>query len=515
VSHTPLADSLDVALDRFSRHIQDLLPSLEAQYSRALKKSGLDDVRQAALKGTSPFAAARTLLAREPLSQFWQHVETTGRQLAKLNVPPAEITAGLRICDDLIDSIDSADEYLRVREQLKFSTIMALNEAYSDVREEEHKAFYRFLEIEVESSNTDVLLRRLVECVSETIGSDAAHAYLLSANGSHWEVRASTARGPSTETLALVNAPAAVRRALAKPRRVTSPAHILDPGWRDRYQVVWSAPIRDAGLLQFAFAADRELLPREVEMLTVAGERCYAATRKTRLLEEITQREEQLSKLAIRMLMVEENERRRISRELHDDTGQSLVVIRLQMELIEQLLPQGSEERERLAEARDITEKSILAIRRLISDLSPAVLEQLGLGAALRQLVNRFRMRFPCQVDLVVEQLPPLDANFELVLYRLAQECLDNIAQHSQATTVNILVSTADGVLRLHVEDNGNGFDVEHSLERADSFGLIGIRERVAVLGGSVEFISTRKEGQSTRGKKKTGTVVRIELPIP
>jgi signal transduction histidine kinase len=233
------------------------------------------------------------------------------------------------------------------------------------------------------------------------------------------------------------------------------------------------------------------------------------------LLEEITQREEQLSKLAIRMLMVEENERRRISRELHDDTGQSLVVIRLQMELIEQLLPQGSEERERLAEARDITEKSILAIRRLISDLSPAVLEQLGLGAALRQLVNRFRMRFPCQVDLVVEQLPPLDANFELVLYRLAQECLDNIAQHSQATTVNILVSTADGVLRLHVEDNGNGFDVEHSVERADSFGLIGIRERVAVLGGSVEFISTRKEGQSTRGKKKTGTVVRIELPIP
>jgi two-component system, NarL family, sensor histidine kinase UhpB len=185
------------------------------------------------------------------------------------------------------------------------------------------------------------------------------------------------------------------------------------------------------------------------------------------------------------------------------------------MELIEQLLPPGSEERERLAEARDITEKTILDVRRLISDLSPAVLDQLGLGAALRQLVNRFRKRYPCQVDLDVGQLPHLDSNFELVIYRLAQECMNNIAEHSAATTVNILVSAADRVLRLRVEDNGFGFDVEHALERTDSFGLIGIRERVAVLGGEVDFISTRKEGQSTRSKKKCGTVVRIELPIP
>ena len=100
--------------------------------------------------------------------------------------------------------------------------------------------------------------------------------------------------------------------------------------------------------------------------------------------------------------MVEENERKRISRELHDEAGQSLVVIRLQMEMIEQSLPPGSEERERLGEARDITEKTILDIRRLISDLSPAVLEQLGLGAALRQLVKRFSTRYPCRVRLDV-----------------------------------------------------------------------------------------------------------------
>jgi signal transduction histidine kinase len=116
---------------------------------------------------------------------------------------------------------------------------------------------------------------------------------------------------------------------------------------------------------------------------------------------------------------------------------------------------------------------------------------------------------------LDVGQLPHLDSNFELVIYRLAQECMNNIAQHSRATTVNISVSAADRVLRLDIEDNGVGFDVEHALKRTDSFGLIGIRERVAVLGGSVEFISTRKEGQSKRSRKKSGTGVRIELPIP
>jgi len=91
------------------------------------------------------------------------------------------------------------------------------------------------------------------------------------------------------------------------------------------------------------------------------------------------------------MLHVEEMERRRISRELHDEAGQSLLCIRLQMELIEQALPESeSELRSKLGEARDLTERTILEMRRLISALSPAVLEQLGLGAALRQLINRF-----------------------------------------------------------------------------------------------------------------------------
>jgi signal transduction histidine kinase len=479
-----------------------------------LRKAGFDKTRVDVLHRVSPLAAAQIAISGQRLPTFWHAVRDAGRDLAKLNVTPVDITAALRTYDDAIDRVPGSDSLVVEREQLRCATLLAINQAYHEFRQHEHQAFHRMLQIEVESSNIDVLLRRLLESVAAACGSEAAHAYLLAGDGEYWEIAASTARAASQQTRARVPASAASKKALANPRLATKSTDTLDPGWREQYRVCWSVPVGEEGVLQFAFPAGRVLLPREIEMLSIAGERCCGAVRKARMMEEIALREEQLSKLAIRMLMVEENERRRISRELHDDAGQSLVVIRLQMELIEQLLPEGSEERERLAEARDITEKTILDIRRLISDLSPAVLQQLGLGAALRQLANRFRGRYPCKLTLVVDPLPDLHPTFQLVIYRLTQECLNNISQHSGATTVNISVSAADRVLRLYVEDNGNGFDVESVLQSANSFGLVGIRERVAVLGGSVDFISTRKEGHSARRGKKSGSIVRIELPI-
>lgn len=514
MAQTTVADSLETEVRWYSRQIGGRLAPLQKQYAKALKRAGYSSQASTVLGRATLFAAASILLKRQSLTRHWKDVRAAGRQLAKLNITPAAVAAALAMADELASSPQEPFESAAIRQKLRFATILVLNEAYYDVREEENQAFQRLLEIETNSSNTDALLRGMVEAIAKSCGADVGHAFLLAGDSAVLEVRASTPGAPTPQTTALVPASSSTRRALEVTRRVKNPAHILDPGWPERFPTVWSIPMRGLGVLQFGFAKELELLPREIEMLSSAGDRCSAATRKTRTLEEIAEREERLSKLAIRMLMVEENERRRISRELHDDPGQSLVVIRLQMELIEQLLLPNSEERERLAEARDITEKTILDIRRLISDLSPAVLEQLGLGAALRQLLNRFRNRYPSQTNLDVSQLPTLDSNFQLVLYRLAQECLNNIAEHSKASTVNISVSADDKVLRLHVEDNGTGFDVEQALERKDAFGLIGIRERVAVLGGTVDFISTRKEGQTGKKRKKTGTVVRIQLPI-
>jgi signal transduction histidine kinase len=155
-------------------------------------------------------------------------------------------------------------------------------------------------------------------------------------------------------------------------------------------------------------------------------------------------------------------------------------------------------------------------MRRLIAALSPAVLEQLGLGAALRQLVNRFRRLHPIRVRLLLSRLGRLPQHTEIIIYRLVQECCNNIAKHSQASNVNISVSSSDGWVRLAVEDNGVGFKVEEALARKDSFGLSGMRERVALLGGRFEVRSHPRNGNGSpdRVRKRRGTKILIRLPV-
>src|SRR6202162_3246526 len=170
------------------------------------------------------------------------------------------------------------------------------------------------------------------------------------------------------------------------------------------------------------------------------------------------------------------------------------------MELLENPIPpEHSEWIAKLKEARDLTERTILEMRRLIAALSPAVLEQLGLGAALRQLVNRFRRLHPSRVRLLLGRLGRLPQYTEIIVYRLVQECCNNVAKHSGASSVNISVSSADGWVRLAVEANGGGFKVDEALARKDSFGLSGMRERVALLGGRFEIQSHPKGGPVSR----------------
>jgi signal transduction histidine kinase len=245
-------------------------------------------------------------------------------------------------------------------------------------------------------------------------------------------------------------------------------------------------------------------------LLAAAAERCLMAAEKARLMEDLARREEQIRSLAEHMLHVEEMERRRISRELHDEAGQSLLCIRLQIEMLESKLPPTNSLRARLAEARKVTEHTIIEIRRLIAALSPAVLEQLGLGAALRQLVARFQRIQACRVRLHLPKLMDLPQQTEIIVYRLIQECCNNVAKHSFAEHLHIWLSSADGVLRVDVEDDGIGFSVEEALARRDSFGLSGMRERVTLLGGCFEV----KSWPNSKSGRNKGTRISIELPI-
>ncbi|MCP5117360.1 MAG: GAF domain-containing sensor histidine kinase, partial [bacterium] len=362
-------------------------------------------------------------------------------------------------------------------------------------------------------------------------GAQEAHFFLLDEERSTW-VRKATVhldgrrRSKTSVELPPVRVLASRRKQLGRSRSVRtsgrSAAVLLDGSWQERFGSAWSVPLVSdnhvAGVMQFAFSKRYDWLPREQELLQAAAERCLLAAEKASLIENLAISEEQIRLLAEHMLHIEEVERRRISSELHDEAGQSMLYVRLQLEMLEKEIPdEFSEWKRGLTNIREITERAILETRRLIAALSPAVLEQLGLAAALRQLVSRFRQHYECRVKLQVSRLDELPKRMDTIVYRLVQECFNNIGKHSQASAVNISVSSADGILRLHVEDDGVGFDVAEVLARRNSFGLAGMRERVTLLGGSFEIRSTARSSRPAKGGRRpySGTKIAAELPIP
>jgi len=521
-----LADAADVLSDQLRFHLQGLARFLEPQADKIdrrfltrLREMGFEPQQRAALTAITPGAASRVLAHDLPALKFIEQVEYNGRRLAKLNLPPSAILEALQEYDRLLAPAleelipDEHANFQWVRDQLHFCVILTLNNAYYQVREAETQAFYELFRVELESRNLEELLRRFLETLVHVCRADAGRLYMLNEDSSLWVLRAGC---PDPQFLSVPNRPGLVKK-LSKPRYLNGDARaadvLLEESWHSRFPSCWSIPLaadgRTAGVMQFGFAKPYEWLPREQELLAAAAERCLMAAEKARLVEDLAQREEQVRRLAEHMLHVEEMERRRISRELHDEAGQSLLCIRLQMELLEQELPEGEREwKTKLRDAREMTERTILEMRRLISALSPAVLEQLGLGAALRQLVNRFQRLHPtCQVKLHLSKMGALPQQVEVISYRLLQECFNNIGKHSGATRVNISLVSADGKLRLAVDDNGVGFNIDEALAKRESFGLSGMRERVALLGGDFH-VESRTEGT------KKGTKISIELPI-
>jgi signal transduction histidine kinase len=441
---------------------------LDRRFATLLRQRRYDALQIRAFLAITPAAASRL----RSLPQFLEQVEYNGRRLAKLNVPPSAVNEVLREFGGLLDPV-LAGQYEPAREQLQLATVLILNDAFYQVREAESQAFFGLYHAETEANGLEDLLRRIVRILTPVFRASAGRLFLL-------------------------NRPAAGK--LARPlyieRGEPDERLIADPEMRGRYASYWSYPIHAAALVQFGFRVRYPWLPRELALLVAAGERCHEALERARMEREIR-------RLEAEARCAEEEERRRIGRELHDEAGQSMLLLRLQLEMLERDAPEPL--RPRLAETRAIAERAVAELRRLIAALSPAVLERLGLKSALRQLAARFRKMHPAGLRLRVsttsERLP---MQTQEVIYRVAQECLQNIAKHSQATQVNISLGTADKSIRLSVADNGAGFCAETARNQPMSFGLAGMRERAALLGGTL----------AVRSAPGVGAKVILQLPL-
>jgi len=225
-------------------------------------------------------------------------------------------------------------------------------------------------------------------------------------------------------------------------------------------------------------------------------------TLRRRAEEALRESEQRLRFLTSQLLCAQERERKRISMELHDELGQSLAVLKLQIRAIERGLGEDQQDlREGCLDLLLYLDGVIDDIRRLSRDLSPSILEDLGLQSALKYLINEVSKHYTVNQAFEVEDLDqrfPVEG--QIIIYRIFQECLTNIAKHAGATEVSAAVTEQNELITLMIEDNGAGFDPALVLARRSAgrgLGLAALDERARMLGGTLEIGS--RPGAGTR----------------
>jgi two-component system sensor histidine kinase UhpB len=228
-------------------------------------------------------------------------------------------------------------------------------------------------------------------------------------------------------------------------------------------------------------------------VLTVGAMTAVGSARLLAILRaSLAERQRELTDLSARLMAVQEDERRRLARDLHDEFGQSLTAVNAYLWLIERQTPETeAEQRGRAAEARRLVNRTLGAMRELSQLLRPAVLDTLGLVPSLDALVKSFAASHGIAASLTADDLPSrLSVPMETALYRVAQEALTNVARHARARHVRVALAALGDEVRLEVEDDGVGLPVNG--QAATGTGLVGIRERVRALGGQLTVTSRR-----------------------
>jgi len=231
--------------------------------------------------------------------------------------------------------------------------------------------------------------------------------------------------------------------------------------------------------------------------------RVEARTRELQgLYRELQERERWREELLRKVISAQEDERKRLARELHDETSQTLSALAMKIETALAASPPGAP-RERLVEARALTVRTLDELHRLIFDLRPSVLDDLGLLSAIRWYAERHLEPLGIIVQFEASGFERrLRPELETALFRVAQEAITNIAKHAGAETVLIQCLERDGRVTIEIEDDGKGFAPESlppPAARERGLGLMGMRERVELFGGTIELDSA--PGQGTRVK--------------
>lgn len=395
-------------------------------------------------------------------------------------------------------------------------------------REQKQAAMAQLGQHALASNNLDALFDDTVACVAETLGLEYCSVLELLPGGSELLMRAGvgwrsglaghatveTGSGSMAGYTVLTGEPVVVED-LTTETRFAVPVILGEHSITSGGSVIIHGHIQPFGVLS-AFSPNRRALSRDdVHFLQSVANLLALAVERKRMEEERARHAEEL---ATRVLQAQEEERKRIARELHDETAQTLSVLLAHLDLLERHMPDDAPARAGFQRVAVLARRALDETRALSHDLRPTILDDAGLVAALEWIAVEYEETYGGSVHVDAEPEPEgrLSTEIEIALFRIAQEALTNSGKHAAAQNVRLSLCFTPAAARLVVEDDGRGFDRDHVPDptRDGRLGLYGMHERASLLGGQVQIISAPGKGTRTSVEIPLISIAQSSSPV-
>ncbi|MGA7463006.1 MAG: GAF domain-containing sensor histidine kinase [Candidatus Korobacteraceae bacterium] len=518
----PMKETSREVVIEVTRRLQPWFPEITAAWRQKMFGEFSFDGRAMAALERLTIGTGFSIFSQTDFASFYESLQHFGKRLAKLKVSARAVARSLQIYQNLIDSYlerifppDRLPQVMAAMETLSWASYVAVSAAYADAQKIEAETLLAVLDAELSAGSLNALLERVLHIATHTFNANLGLILLKDADQQLLRVQAQVGfpdalDGLSSETpvgegfagkIALTGEPA-----ILPDLRIFSDT--LGPFLQGRAKALWGVPLKSnevvIGVLVIGFSRPYDWLPTERELLRAVADRSAQAIDRAGMTDALRERETRIAELSGHLLHVQEEERKRISRELHDETGQGLMVIRLYLGMLESSVS-ARNARLKIRETLEVVDRTIEGIRRIIGRLSPLVLQELGLIAAVRKEAKDLAKNAGVKARVTVSpDFGRLPAALETAIYRIVQEALHNVAKHASATTVTIDLKQEGDLVKLVVEDDGVGILPKPNAAR-QTFGMTGMRERMANVGGKMRVTSTR-------GK---GTRIEVSAPVP
>jgi len=518
----PIKESAQALILESSSALQPYFAEINAAWRQRMFEEFQFEGRAMVALERLNFGAGFVLYSHSDFATFTENLGYFGTRLARLRVDTRAVARSLELYQELtapyLEQV-FGEHYVQAAsalETLSSATYIAVTAAYFDAQQASTNALLEVLEAELQAKNLAVLLERVLQITTNIFHASVGVILLLDPETQTLSVHSSVGVQdlPNRDIVVELGQGFTGRIAeTGEPEILPNLAHssgVLNPFLRDKAQSLWGVPLklngRVTGVLTIGFEKPYTWLPTELELFRAIADRSALAIERAAITDALREREARIVELSGHLLKAQEEERKRISRELHDETGQALMVIRLYLGMLD------GEVRTRAAKGRiqellGVVDRTIEGIRRIIGRLSPLVLQELGLIAAIRKEAKDLARNAGVMTRVAIgDDVGRLAPEVETAIYRVVQESLHNVAKHAQAHNVNIQMSRSKGQLRLQIEDDGVGLSATQQGPgpRRATFGMAGMRERISTLGGTMRASS----------KKGHGTTILVTVPV-